>query len=293
MNQWVKPSLSVPQPFTHWQARLNLVLSASARGTVLRHSAHQGPLYVQKPFYPEGRELAHLYLLHPPGGMVSGDDLRISITTEPQAQALITTPGAGRVYRARPDRSLQTQEIRLQVHAHSTLEWLPLETIIYPDACTQLSTRIELAAGASVIAWEVTCFGLRAQAEAFTSGNSTQQIDILCEGRLKLRERLMINPAENDLLASSAGLNGCSVNGLMVAGPFRDEEAIQQLIEQLRACCQRAEALASVTLNGEFLQVRYLGQCSEAARTLFIDCWQHIRPQLIGRADCAPRIWAT
>ena len=87
-----------------WQAELSLGLAKTARGTVLKTCSHRGPLYVQKAFYPEGRELAHLYLLHPPGGMVSGDDLQINVNMAEGAQALITTPGAGRVYRARPDR---------------------------------------------------------------------------------------------------------------------------------------------------------------------------------------------
>ncbi len=157
-----------------WHAQLDLGLVKTDRGTVLRRCSHKGPLYVQKPFYPEGRELAHLYLLHPPGGMVSGDDLRISVTTEENAQALITTPGAGRVYRARPDRRLQKQHIQLNVEANSTLEWLPLENIIFPDASTDLSMDIQLAEGASVIAWEITCFGLPASGEAFDSGEVSQ-----------------------------------------------------------------------------------------------------------------------
>ena len=281
-----------------WQARLDLGLAKTERGTVLRRCSHKGPLYVQKPFYPEGRGLAHLYLLHPPGGMVSGDDLQISVTTEADAQALITTPGAGRVYRARPDRTLQKQNIQLDVQSGSTLEWLPLENIIFPDACTDLSMDIQLADDASVIAWEITCFGLQASHEPFDRGQVRQQLQVFRNKRLKLREALNLNPEQNPLMLSRAGLNGCSVNGLLIAGPFDfatdvTGQTVSDLIDNLRSCCAESEDLAAITLNDEFIQVRYLGNCSEAARLLFTQCWKLIRPQLIGRDGCEPRIWAT
>lgn len=278
---------------SRWQAELNLGLVNTARGTVLRRCRHKGPLYVQKPFYPEGRELAHLYLLHPPGGMVSGDDLKINVETASHAQALVTTPGAGRVYRARPDRSLQKQQIKLKVGAHSSLEWLPLENIIFPDACTELSIDIELEEAASVIFWEITCLGLQASNEPFDRGQVEQRLQLYRQERLKLREVLRLQPESNRLMQSRAGLNGCSVNGLMVAGPFLPDSDTEELMEQLRACCDDAAELAGISLNDEFIQVRYLGKCSEAARLLFTRCWKLIRPKLLGRDGCEPRIWAT
>lgn len=290
MNQWVSPSVDTD---SRWQAELHLGLTHTPRGTVLKECRHLGPLYVQKPFYPEGRELAHIYLLHPPGGMVSGDDLQISVTTNPNAQSLVTTPGAGRVYRARPDRMLQKQKINLNLEVNTTLEWLPLETIIFPDACTDLSTDIHLAENSSVIAWEVTCFGLTASDEPFKSGEVSQRLQVFREGRLKLRERLVLNPEKDNFMSAKAGLDSCSVNGLMIAGPFTDEEQITTLLDQLRKYCEEIGALAAVSLNDEFLQVRYLGDCSEQARNLFTQCWKLIRPQLLEREACEPRIWAT
>lgn len=294
MNQPLSSLIDIePDTRSTWQAELNLVLAQTPRGTVLRRCQHRGPLYVQKPFYPEGRELAHIYLLHPPGGMVSGDDLRIAIEAEPQAQTLITTPGAGRVYRARPDRTLQQQKVVLQVGAHSTLEWLPLENIIFPDACTDLSLSIELHPSASVIAWDITCLGLPASGQAFDRGAINQQLQVSRGGRLQLRERLTLNPAEDRILQSQAGLAGQAVNGLMLAGPFPREDDTTALLTALQQQCAACPSLAAVSVNGDFIQVRYLGACAEQARHLFCQCWTVIRPALIGRDACEPRIWAT
>ncbi|MCP5132350.1 MAG: urease accessory protein UreD [Gammaproteobacteria bacterium] len=59
--------------------------------TVLGQCTHQGPLQVQRPFYPEGPEVCHVAILHPPGGVVGGDELRLDARIETGAHALLTT----------------------------------------------------------------------------------------------------------------------------------------------------------------------------------------------------------
>lgn len=308
MNNWVTP-LKKEDPLqavaqSKWEAELSLGLAKTVRGSVLKQCRHKGPLYVQKAFYPEGRGLAHLYLLHPPGGMVSGDDLRINVDMAADAQALITTPGAGRVYKAREDKALQTQHIQLRLEPGSSLEWLPLENIIYPGANTQLHTDIHLSESSSVIAWEISCFGLTASAQPFDSGSLKQRLQVFRGGRLKVREALCLEPEEHHFMQSRAGLAGCTVNALLIAGPFDndDQQETTTLLNHLQALCESfngdqqdadLKALAAVSLNGEFIQVRYLGDCSEQARLLFISCWRVIRPELLARETCEPRIWAT
>jgi urease accessory protein len=71
------PSYAVP-PIANgigWQASLNLSFANRFNKTLLVQRKHSGPLTVQRPFYPEG-DVCHVYLLHPPGGIVGGDELR-------------------------------------------------------------------------------------------------------------------------------------------------------------------------------------------------------------------------
>lgn len=299
------------QQASHWEARLALKLARTLRGSVLKGCEHKGPLYVQKPFYPEGRNLAHLYLLHPPGGMVSGDTLTISADVGEQASALITTPGAGRVYKARADKSLQHQILRFDLADNASLEWLPLEGIIYPGAQTQLDTQVHLTGNARYIGWEITSLGLPACHQPFSPGSLMKQnLQIFRDGKLCLRERLVVDgdQQENGMLQSLAGLRGYPITAMMVAGPFDapsfnaaindDETALENLIRRLRDCCEQHKSLdedflAGVTLNHGFLMVRYLGHCSEKARKLFIECWKQVRPELLKRDICESRIWAT
>ena len=280
-----------------WNASLSLTVSRTPRGSVLKRKSHQGPLYIQKPFYPEGRELAHLYVLHPPGGMVSGDTLAISVDVGEQASALVTTPGAGRVYKARDDKALQRQVLEFHVAPDASLEWLPLEAIIYPGALTQLDTHVHLQGNGRYMGWEVTSLGLPASGEAFTADTRmSQTLNIHRDDRLALREKLVVDGVDG-MLAASAGLRQRPISGMMVAGPF-DQSLDEETLNRLRQLCdyqieRDSQALAGVTLNQEFLIVRALGSCSEQTRKLFIDCWQLLRPLMLEREACPPRIWAT
>jgi len=93
---------------TGWQAHLSLGFSRRGNQTVLAERRQYGPLTVQRPFYPEGMP-CHLYLLHPPGGVVGGDELDVQIKVEPEAHALLTTPGATKFYRSAGPQSKVTQ----------------------------------------------------------------------------------------------------------------------------------------------------------------------------------------
>jgi len=280
-------------PVSSWHAFLTLGLAKTARGTVLKTCDHQGPLYVQKPFYPEGPEVAHIYLLHPPGGMVSGDRLTITANLAENTHSLITTPGAGRAYRAREDKTLQHQIIELNVADNSIMEWLPQETILYPGAHARLENRIKLTGNAKFIGWEVTCFGLPANNENFGSGHAEQGFQIHQNGRLKVRERLGIDDQSREMFTAKAGLDNKSVNGLMIAGPFDRKQNNDELIDALRHLCQEHPALSGATMVDEFLIVRCIHHDSEQMKQLFTQCWRLLRPALINKDACEPRIWAT
>lgn len=293
MNAEVK----VPKQDTHyaqhgqWQAFLNLKFARTSRGVRLVEKAHRGPLYIQKPFYPEGEGVPHAYLLHPPGGLVSGDDLSISVQVEPDAHALITTPGAGRMYKAREDNRPQIQRIEINVSANASAEWLPLEGIVFPQANAEIHNDVRLEDGAKVFYWEVLSLGLPANQQAFDSGSFNQNLTIHCGDRLALQERFVVNDENRQILNAKIGLQQRPVQGLMVAGPF--DESPDELIRQCREALSESKECIGVTNCGAFVVVRALGECSERTRLALQTLWGILRPALLGRNACPPRIWNT
>lgn len=275
---------------SHWNAWLSLGFETGPRGTRLMRCRHQGPLYVQKAFYPEGPDCAHVYLLHPPGGLVSGDDLRIAVQVATNAHALLTTPGAGRAYRARGDGALQYQRNQLAVAAGGCLEWLPQENIIYPNARARLDTEVELQTGARFIGWEITSLGWPTSGRDLESGELQQRLQIRRDDRVVFREQFFLQQANRQAMAGRAGLRQHAINGLLVAGPFECEDA--DLLDALRSECQ-SQPLAGVSQVGDFITVRALANRAEPVRELFTRCWALLRPALIGVAACPPRVWNT
>jgi urease accessory protein len=83
-----------------WHGKLNLVYAHRQNTTTLIHNQNQAPLKVQRPFYPEGQEVCHSVILHTAGGVVGGDRLSCNFHLQPNAQALITTAAASKIYRS-------------------------------------------------------------------------------------------------------------------------------------------------------------------------------------------------
>src|SRR5450830_1012471 len=172
------------QPSAHgpWQAHLRLGFALHDGVSRLVERTHRGPLRVQKPLYPEGAAVCHAIIVHPPGGVVGGDQLAIDATVGARAHALLTTPGAAKWYKA--NGKVSRQQVRLSVGAGATLEWLPQETIFYDHADVVLDQHVELAADASYIGGEILCMGRRASGESFSAGKVTQRTQIRRGGKL-------------------------------------------------------------------------------------------------------------
>ncbi len=150
-----------------WHARLQLHYTHDGSGTGAL-DRHEGPLRVLQRLYPEGPDICHHVLVHPPGGIVGGDVLELDARLDRNCHALITTPGATRFYRSAGDTSLQQVQCRLAEGAR--LEWLPMETIAYSACQAHNRLRFELAPGAEMIGWDLLALGLPAAGQAFERG---------------------------------------------------------------------------------------------------------------------------
>jgi urease accessory protein len=270
-----------PPPAPPWRASLRLDFAFDAGTTRLLRRAHAGPLRVQKALYPEGPRACHVIVVHPPGGVVGGDCLEIDMRLGAGSQVLATTPGAAKWYRANGRSS--SQEVRLQAGEGAALEWMPQETIFYDGACVDLEHEVELGAATPYIGSEILCFGRRAMGERFVRGQVRQRTRIRQAGRLVWHEQGLLDAAG---LESPLGLQGKSVCATLLAVGKPLPASVQA---RLRA---DDPGLALSQVKSVFV-ARYLGDDSEAARAAMLRVWQALRPHLLGREACVPRIWNT
>lgn len=267
-----------------WQALLELSLQKINGKTCLVPQQRLGPLTVQRPFYPEG-EVCHVYVLHPPGGVVGGDRLKLAINARPGSHGLITTPGASKFYRSAGKTAQLHQQFNVAEDA--LLEFLPLESIYFP--ATELSSKIsiDLHATAKFAAWEIHCFGLPANNENFTAGNVLLNTEVKVDGKLLLHDRLKIDSLE---LARASGLRGNQVYGSFV---IYSQTINKVLLDKLQSV-QVVSGIAGVScVETGLLVARYLGDSTEHAQSYFRMLWQVLRPVALGLEACAPRIWNT
>ena len=272
-----------------WEASLTLEFSARDARSVLSRRAHHGPLHVQKPFYPEADGTCHVYLLHPPGGVVGGDALHIDVSVHPGAQALLTTPAATKFYRSGERYAAQT--LRAQVADAATLEWLPQETIVFDGAWARSRTRVELKRAARFIGWEVVCLGRPVNYETFTRGAWQQRLEVWRDGTPLFIDRSDVHGSA-PILTQACGWAGHSVSAVLVCAAT---DLPRDVLENLRASCvalQRDGVFAATQLRGA-LVCRYLGHHAQHARTCLQRAWEILRPVLLGKSACVPRIWNT
>lgn len=278
-----------------WNASLHLNYSAresAGKPKTVAHFTHTGPLRILQSLYPEGEQICHNVLVHPPGGLVGGDTLDLKIDAAPGAHGLLTTPGATRFYRSDGEPALQRTAIAVADNAR--MEWLPLEAIAYSGCRAENRLTMALAPGAELLGWDITALGLPAANQPFAAGSFSQHIEIPGVWL----ERARIQAADHLLLNSPLGLAGqrCMGTLFFVAGNELQRTRRQDALDVARTVinshplCQQAGATSP---DRRVVVVRVLAPVVEPVMQLLRQVRAAWREQLWGLHGAAPRVWAT
>ena len=247
-------------------------------------SRQTGPLTIQSPFYPENG-VCHLYLLHPPAGIVGGDRLRLTVSAEKHSSALLTTPGATKFYRTNGKPAHQEQVFSIADGA--TFEWLPQETIYFPDTNAQLSTTVQLEGSAAYLGWEINCLGLPANQKGFGFGRARVKLSVI-------RGKIPVLLESLDISSEKKHFQAAFLQNQPVFGTFIATGGTPELLDTLRDRMSRKEyGLCAATLVEDLIIIRCLGSSTIQARKLFVASWKVLRPFVLGKEAVTPRIWAT
>ncbi len=273
-----------------WNATLELDYTRQA-GKTLAHFHHNGPLRILQSLYPEGDEICHNVIVHPPGGLVGGDTLHLKFTAGVGAHGLVTTPGATRFYRSTGEPALQRTELSLEAGAR--MEWLPLETICYSGCLAENRLTMTLAPGAELIGWDVTALGLPAARQPFELGSFCQHIEVpgvwLERARVAADDLLLLN--------SPLGLAGhrCMASLFFVAGSKIERNRRQEALDLARQVIEAHPLCATAgatSPDGQIVVVRALAPLVEPAMGLLKRVWQAWRGHFWQQPASTPRIWS-
>lgn len=256
------------------------------------HDRHDGPLRVLASLYPETPAICHNVLVHPPGGLVGGDALEISVRLDTGAHALITSPGATRFYRS--TGSVASQRVSAALAPDARLEWLPLETLAYSGCLGENILRFDLAPGAEMIGWDLLALGLPASDQPFERGRFSQSIDIPGQWL----ERGVTDAADTLLLDSPLGWAGHRVFGTLwfaagTALPDARRDALLDAAREATADDALRASAGSTAPSDRVVVLRVLAPRVEPAMALLTRvraAWRQAAWQLPANV---PRVWRT
>jgi urease accessory protein len=273
-----------------WHAHLDINYAIETNRSVVRY-AHTGPLRILQSLYPEGDAICHNVLVHPPGGLVGGDTLDITVDVGEGAHGLITTPGATRFYKSLGELALQRTRVSLQTNAK--LEWMPLEAIAYAGCQAENRLTMQLAPSAEMIGWDTTALGLPNASLPFDAGTFTQHLEIPGVWL----ERGRIDASDDRLLNSPLGFAGhkCMASIFFATGSVLTRERREQALDAARAVLNAhpLKLTSGATCPNDYVViVRVLAPLVEPAMALLKQVWATWRQELWQIKPNAPRIWA-
>ena len=273
-----------------WRAELKLDYTHESQRSVARY-LHQGPLRILQSLYPEGDQICHNVLVHPPGGLVGGDTLDIQLSVAKGAHGLVSTPGATRFYKSGGYPALQ--QVVAHVSDGARLEWLPLEAIAYNDCEATNRVIFNLEPGAEMIAWDVTALGLPTSNLSFEQGHFQQHLEIagvwLEKGNIRGNDARWLN--------SPLGMAGqkCLASLVFAAGsaidPQRAEKALEAAREVIEAHPLKQQA-GITCAHPQVLVLRVMSPLVEPTMDLLKQVWAIWRHTLWALPSTPPRIWS-
>jgi urease accessory protein len=294
-----------------WHGQLDLNYRKAGDQT-LAHDRHEGPLRVLQRLYPEGPGVCHHVLVHPPGGIVGGDELNLDAQLAPGSHALLTTPGATRFYRS--SGPVARQSVQATLADGARLEWLPLETLAYRSCVADNHLRFDLAPGAEMMGWDILALGLPAAGEPFDAEAPSASAFSQCiELPGVWLERGTLRATDKLLLDSPLGLAGHRVMATMwfSAGHPIGRVLRDALLDDAR---QVGSALAGLAVAGDapsgtnvqatmhwgatspherIVVLRGLAGKVEPVMQHLIQVWSLWRQRAWQLSPCPPRVWRT
>jgi urease accessory protein len=187
--------------------RLHLhFMRSQGQDVQLRIRDQHPPLQVVRAFpLPGGGALVHVHNLS--GGVLGGDQLALDVEVGEEAHVQLTSTGATRLYRSRPESPPAVQTNTIKVREGALLEYLPDPIIPFSGSRYQQRTRIDLEVGAGLFWWETVAPGRAARGELFDYEHLLLDLSISAQGRPIAIERLKLEPHRRAL--SSPARLGC------------------------------------------------------------------------------------
>lgn len=178
----------------HGGARLTYTQRALV-GTGLTEQWVRPPLHLAKAYHEDGWAIS--ILISPTAGLLDEDRLEVTATVAAGAKAGLISPAACRVHTM--DSGYAQVDQHYTVEAGAVLDVWPAPFILQKQASLRQTTRLDVAADATVLLCEVVSPGRAAYGECFEFSEWTSKLRVYREGKLLAYENFSCLPANGDL----------------------------------------------------------------------------------------------
>ena len=283
-------------------AELQLEFERQTRHTSLRCLRQDPPWKVVRGFTLEdGESLVHLNNVS--GGIFGGDTLRLMVNVHPGAQAQVTTTGAARLYRCRPEAQDAMLVSEFKIAKDALLEYLPDALIPFRSARAIQRTTYSLEEGATLFCWETLAPGRTASGELFAYERLKLSTEINVNGRPIYTDRILLEPAKMSMRTPARfGSSSYLVTFLAIrAGSTVSElRSLETALEEIvygstfqggpPLDFQPATSHWGVTsLSAHGVLVRGMSDSPIKIPSMLQSLWSRAKQHLYGRVAVAPR----
>lgn len=285
-QELLQPLIVPPQEFPRVQARI--VFSEAPSGASYISAQHVGyPFHLGRtlklPDDPQG--MAAVYLQSCSGGIFAGEDLQVNLHAGPDSQVHVST-GAATVAHSMLEQSAR-QSVSLTAESGALLEYLPMATILFPQAKLHSQVRVTLHPGARVMLCDAFCLHAPQDNHGIFDFYRADLEVRSPSGRLLAGDRLAL--CGQDMSRQLPGVSGRyqALATFMFVGQGLPVEQLKAALRNALTALPDSYLGVSALPNDCGVSLRIMAVDAVALRNNLYTAWACMREQLTG---IAPRV---
>ena len=223
------------------QGHLHIECQADSDGrTFLAKQSFRTPIHLSKPHW-DGKYLI-INVVNPTAGLFAGDYVEITVRVCAGARAVLTTPSATRIFRARD--SMQRAEIvqSIVVENGGRLDVCPDMLIAHGGARYSQAIRLEVLAGGELFFTEMLAPGRTASGEVFAYDQLEFSTDLIVGSQFAVRERFCLHARSEGLQSMRRRFPNAYYASSLVVSASAKWESLQSGVEALNSAAVIAGA---------------------------------------------------
>ena len=257
-----------------WTGYLQLDVEKKRKRTIGENIYFYGALKLMSPFYLQNDAQACYYIMNPGGGYVNGDRYKMEINLSNEAELLLTTQSATKIYKT-PTKPV-IQDIHITLKDGSLLEYLPDPTIGYKNSKYKQHIVVHMEKGTYFIFTDMITSGWDPEGTTFSYDMLDLKTEVYLDNEMVVFDHIKLEP-ECQNISGIGFLEGYTHFGTMlVIGEKANDDFLLQLYGVLESYDLKCKlGLSMLSVPGFTLRV--LASSTQEIEKVFNICHEKIR----------------